>query len=423
MRPHLFFVFLAFFALCSNSYSQVTWEKVNFPTSPGGVHTLSLDPAGHIYASGDSGTYRSMDQGVSWNRIFPDQTIAGDFVFTSTGTIYALTLGFGPYPTSRVVESTDNGQTWIDQGLPSQRGIALAVDNHDRLLAATYDAGIYRSNKPGTWDHILLDKPPFDCITVDPQGRIFAGTWDRGILRSTDDGGTWATIKSGFPTDWPTITVEDVLVHFNGQLYAAADSFDIIDGGRATGGIFRSTDLGDTWVDMTGNLTNASFDGITVSPTGDLFTSVYGNGMYRSSDNGESWVGIGSPPTNSFGTPIADPDGILYVGSDIGLYRTTRTTGVNESHGEIPTTFALRQNYPNPFNPSTTITFELPKASPVTLSVYDLLGREVTVLVNERRNAGVHEVKFDASGLASGVYFYRMQAGSYVDTKKLLLVR
>jgi hypothetical protein len=85
--------------------------------------------------------------------------------------------------------------------------------------------------------------------------------------------------------------------------------------------------------------------------------------------------------------------------------------------------FFLQQNYPNPFNPSTTIKFELPTSSVVRLSVYDVLGREVSVLVNERREAGFHEVKFDGSGLSSGVYFYRIQAGNFVETKKLVLLR
>ncbi|MBP1658260.1 MAG: hypothetical protein H6Q31_2861, partial [Bacteroidetes bacterium] len=91
--------------------------------------------------------------------------------------------------------------------------------------------------------------------------------------------------------------------------------------------------------------------------------------------------------------------------------------------GEAPSTYALAQNYPNPFNPSTTIRYELPKSSTVRLSVYDLLGREVSVLVNESRNAGVHETTYDAAGLSSGVYFVRMQAGSFVETKTLLLIR
>jgi glucuronoarabinoxylan endo-1,4-beta-xylanase len=90
---------------------------------------------------------------------------------------------------------------------------------------------------------------------------------------------------------------------------------------------------------------------------------------------------------------------------------------------KIPVGFSLVQNYPNPFNPSTNIRIELPQASQVSLRVYDMLGREVSELVNERRDAGVHEVKFDGSELSSGVYLYRLQAGSFTQTRKLLLVR
>jgi hypothetical protein len=85
--------------------------------------------------------------------------------------------------------------------------------------------------------------------------------------------------------------------------------------------------------------------------------------------------------------------------------------------------FKVSQNYPNPFNPSTNVKYELPTSSMVRLSVYDILGREVAVLVYDRRNAGVHEVKFDGSNLASGVYFYKLQAGNFLQTRKLLLLR
>jgi hypothetical protein len=87
--------------------------------------------------------------------------------------------------------------------------------------------------------------------------------------------------------------------------------------------------------------------------------------------------------------------------------------------------FALEQNYPNPFNPSTTIGFGVSGlgSSWVTLAVYDLLGHEVAVLVNEKKEAGYHEVRFDGTGLSSGVYFYRIQAGDFIETRKLLLLK
>ena len=98
------------------------------------------------------------------------------------------------------------------------------------------------------------------------------------------------------------------------------------------------------------------------------------------------------------------------------------TTGVQREEA-VPGKFELSQNYPNPFNPTTLISYQLPVASNVRLVVYDIIGREVAVLVNERKATGSYEVKFDASGLATGVYIYRMQAGMYVQTKKLLLLR
>jgi hypothetical protein len=85
--------------------------------------------------------------------------------------------------------------------------------------------------------------------------------------------------------------------------------------------------------------------------------------------------------------------------------------------------FSLRQNYPNPFNPSTTIGYTLARRSHVTLSVYNTLGQQVAALINENQESGSHEVRFDGSGLASGVYFYRIQAGDFVQTKRLILLR
>ncbi|MBX2991000.1 MAG: T9SS type A sorting domain-containing protein [Bacteroidetes bacterium] len=109
------------------------------------------------------------------------------------------------------------------------------------------------------------------------------------------------------------------------------------------------------------------------------------------------------------------PTGVFYDGSNI-------ITDVRPTN-ELPGTFALEQNYPNPFNPSTTIKFSMPQTSEVTLKVYDMLGREVATLVNDVKPMGTYEVTWNAANLASGIYYYRMAAGSFGDVKKLILLK
>ena len=89
----------------------------------------------------------------------------------------------------------------------------------------------------------------------------------------------------------------------------------------------------------------------------------------------------------------------------------------------LPTEFRLEQNYPNPFNPTTTIKFTLPETELVNLKIYDVMGKEVAVLLNEEKSAGLHSVEFDAGKLASGTYYYKLQAGNNIETRKMLLLK
>ncbi|MCZ7609729.1 MAG: T9SS type A sorting domain-containing protein [Ignavibacterium sp.] len=107
---------------------------------------------------------------------------------------------------------------------------------------------------------------------------------------------------------------------------------------------------------------------------------------------------------------ITSPDGIMMMKQFIFSY-----TGPKE--------FRFEQNFPNPFNPTTVISYQLPVISKITLKVYDILGSEVATLVNEEQEAGYKEVKFDAINFASGMYVYRLQAGNYISTKKMMLLR
>jgi hypothetical protein len=150
-------------------------------------------------------------------------------------------------------------------------------------------------------------------------------------------------------------------------------------------------------------------DGIT-SPT-DRTSS------YRIGVNGLGWYNRADPNYASSRNPSHEN---LLLTASIAV-----PTAVNEAttRTNVPQQYGLAQNYPNPFNPSTTIKFQMPSKGFVTLKIYDMIGREVTTLVDGFQEAGTHDVKFDASNLPSGVYFYRITTGTYVATKKLVLIK
>jgi hypothetical protein len=139
----------------------------------------------------------------------------------------------------------------------------------------------------------------------------------------------------------------------------------------------------------------------------------------RSTDSDSSFVAVPTTydPVNNEITADVNSFGEFIFGSD------TTITNVSVHDGTLPQEVSLSQNYPNPFNPSTTIRYGLPQKSQVTLKVFNTLGQLVTTLVNGEQEAGYHEVRFDGSNLASGVYFYRLQAGDFVQTKRLLLLK
>jgi hypothetical protein len=120
--------------------------------------------------------------------------------------------------------------------------------------------------------------------------------------------------------------------------------------------------------------------------------------------------------------------GALSTGSElwfdtVSMIKTNPTSVELNQSGIVPNNFGVMQNYPNPFNPSTTIPFSLPSTSFVSLKIFDVLGKEVATLVNEVKSAGIYKTQWNADHMPSGIYFYRLQAGSFTETKKLVLLK
>jgi hypothetical protein len=236
-----------------------------------------------------------------------------------------------------------------------------------------------------------------------------------GVFRSTDNGINWTAARTGL---------------LNAGVFALAVSGSNLFAGTDSG-VFLTTDNGTSWTAVNKGLPKDTYDTTLYAAVNslalsgqNLFAGTY-RGVFLSMDNGTTWnkVNLGLNDTTVY--CLALDATYLFAGTQTGVWRRllSEMTSVREGATRFPNTHLLEQNYPNPFNPSTTIKYELPQSSIVKLSVYDVLGREVSVLVNERRDAGVHEVKFDGATLASGVYLYRLQAGDFTQTKRLILLR
>ena len=240
------------------------------------------------------------------------------------------------------------------------------------------------------------------------------------IHLSTDRGTNWNYILR-LPFEY-----SDAKLLANGNTLVLNTANTVVNSPPSTDcGIYQSTDQGTTWTQ--------TLSGINVSAiVRDKFhpqrlCAATSNGIYKSYNEGASWYLYNNTlPTTNLRDIIMDPySDTLYVATDMGLYKVFDKviTGIRVETDELPVNFSLKQNYPNPFNPSTRFDYALPHDATVSLKIFNVLGEEVATIVSERQSKGYKSVNFDASRLASGVYFYRLQAGNFISVKKMLLMK
>ncbi len=216
-------------------------------------------------------------------------------------------------------------------------------------------------------------------------------------------------------------SVLSLAVHADGAIFA----------GTFNGGVFRSTNHGDSWAEVNSGLSSnfgrLSGSALAINSAGHIFAGVPGGGVFRSTNNGDSWTEVNTGLTDTDILSFAvHANGVILAGTNgSGVFRSIRTT-INQPPVR---SFVLDQNFPNPFNPTTTIRFGLPSESHVTLKVYNLLGEEVSTLVQgELKFAGYHLVAWDGTDnsgrqVASGVYLYRLRAEGLTITKKMAFLK
>jgi hypothetical protein len=346
---------------------------------------------------------------------------------------------FATYSPYGVFRSTDNGATWdhANNGLPfNQYGgcnfSALAVWD-TCIYAGGYADGLYRSTNNGErWSYCNLPGDVRAIMGLRAQSggsMLFAGVdGPDGVFRSTDDGANWVWAGSGLKTS--PYVVNLILYDFAACSNGMGDSCIFA---ATFNGLFASTNGGTIWTKTSLNPPGGYPYAVALAQSRDdagvakLFAGTYDHGVYLSTDFGKNWTSVNS------GCPVWVVQSLFVYGQYLiaGMGGSTiwrrpladLLTSVRSGSGELAHGFELNQNHPNPFNPSTTIRYGLPDRLHVTLTVFNTLGQQVTRLENGEQEAGYHEVKFDGSRLSSGVYFYRMEAGSFVQTRTLLLVR
>jgi outer membrane protein assembly factor BamB len=148
-----------------------------------------------------------------------------------------------------------------------------------------------------------------------------------------------------------------------------------------------------------------------------LFEYTFGNTINERADRVAMVNSVDGNQSNEFIAVSRDGRVKFFSGGPNGVI------GISGNNGSIPKSFTLYQNYPNPFNPVTQIKFDVPKVSNVKITIFDVLGREVSILVNGELKAGVYNADWNASSFASGIYFYEIKAGDYRDVKKMVLVK
>lgn len=400
-KTFLFFLIL----LVSNVNAQ--WEYLSNPYGNASVNTLtnvnSNLIAGVLGNMVDGGLYLSTDKGVTWqnklgyNRVYSAE-FDGNMIFVGTA--------------NGLYVSDDFGLNWHQN---SRLQNIFAIASYDKKLLVG-NSGVWISSDGGsTWynDGSALRKYTIQTIVVF-DNVLFAASPnniddDSYVFRSTNLGNSWELKKTGLPKT----RIMSLAINKSKLFAATSDS-----------GVYFSSDQGNSWISRNIGLSNLRAQKIFFVKD-NLLVSTWG-GLYISNNFGESWNSFNDGLENIVANSFTIDDSNIYVGTNFGgVYKRKISEIITHIKSVLPTTYKLEQNYPNPFNPETTIEYQLPTPGLVTLTVYDLLGREVATLVNEFKNAGSYNYQFSILNyqLASGVYFYRLQSGSYSETKKLVLVK
>lgn len=351
--------------------SGFTWTAVNNGLNPGFISSLLVSDT-NLFAGTNDGVFLSTNNGLSWTAM-NNGLIDTEYLIQHISSLVISGKNiFAGSSINGVYLSTNNGINWtaVNTGLPEHAQIKSMAVSDSTLFASVALKGIYRSTNNGTsWTAANSGPGMNDIWSFTVSGtRLFASTVWNGVIHSSDNGTSWNYINNGL------IGETYSMLHFGGNIFVCSITY-----------IYITTNNGASWT--------------AVSDESNCYTmytiGMYDNYLFAASLDGQVWR-----------RPLSD-----------------MLTSIENDNKILPTLLNLEQNYPNPFNPTTTINYQVQNTGKVVLNVFDVLGRTVATLVDEKKSSGSYKVEWNAANMPSGVYFYRLQSGSFSETKKLILLK
>lgn len=436
------FIVLFFTLFTYETFAQ--WIERNKITTESLLDIVMLNSVTAIVVGYNGSILKTTNSGITWDHKEP-QT---DFKIKWNRLSFNNNLHGVAVGDSFIATTTNGGEVWELKSFSVKETFLSASYSFPNQIYVGSDSGrIFLSVDSGkTWTFEKITSAPIRSIFIWTGTNVFS----MPIYALTPNS---IFIKSNFP---PTPWTETKLSNFQGLGSEAFNGSFVYGGGtgyivgvqgdkRYSPAILRKQLSDTTWYNISPpTLFDGIFRGISAPSDTVAYVCGYsGSGIiYKTTDGGNNWTLLNSPKSQSLlsiyfynemvGFAVGDNGTILYTNSG-GII-----TSVENEFNILPAEFSLHQNYPNPFNLETVISYQLPVSSFVTLKVYDVLGREVTTLVNQEKEAGTHQIRFNVTqaglrniassvsasgGYASGIYFYRLQAGDYFQTKKMILLK
>ena len=382
------------------------WERIGLPTVANQMILIDTN----IYAGTYYGVFRSTNRGMDWSELtIPD----GENEFRVISMAASDTNIVAGTDSRGLFLSTNNGVTFTQlNNVFKSEGVLAVAAKGSNIFAGTYVGFYYSPNFGAFWNLINSSVINSHITSILFYGNnIYAG--GMGIYISTDNGNSWSKLLS-------SAAVINKLAVCGNYLYASLYG----------GGIYRSTNDGHNWLPVNKGLTDLYVNDLVVYGENIILgtgkSSLLPGGLFLSSDNGNNWISIYSGlPNNQIQSLLVNDHDLLVGTSAAGVWRRplSELVGVAKEENNLPQNYVLSQNFPNPFNPNTVISYSLPSASNVKLSVYNTIGQTVKVLENGYKNTGNYSVNFNASDLPSGIYFYKLEAGQFRQVKKMMIMK